>query len=115
MPEAFLKDIQKLEVRLKRFLENENKFINELKNSLKKFNELNDKIDKLKIEFKNESFKEFIKVKMETMNAFNEMLKKESELEHEKSHFLESYGSLLLILEEETKNLLSYLMQTFHE
>jgi hypothetical protein len=105
MPEAFLREIQKLEVRLKKFLENESEFINEMKNSLEKFNELNDKIDKLKKEVKPESFKEFMKIKVEAINTFSKMLKKESELEHEKSHFLESYGSLLLALEEETKNL----------
>ncbi|MEM2896939.1 MAG: hypothetical protein QW265_01950 [Candidatus Bathyarchaeia archaeon] len=105
MPETFLKEIQKLEVRFKNFLESESEFIDEMKNSLESFKELNARMDELKIELKPESFKEFLKLKIETIDCFNRMLKKESGLEHEKSHLLESYGSLLLALEEETKNL----------
>lgn len=103
MPENFLKEIKKLEIRFKNFLEKENEFINGMKNSLKKFYELNARMDELKI--KPESFKEFMEFKIEAINNFSNLLKKESELEHEKSHLLESYGSLLLALEEATKSI----------
>jgi len=105
MPENFLKEIKKLEIRFKNFLEKENEFINGMKNSLKKFYELNARIDELKIKLKPESFKEFMEFKIEAINNFSNLLKKESELEHEKSHLLESYGSLLLALEEATKSI----------
>jgi len=38
---------------------------------------------------------ELMKLKLETIKAFSEALHKESQAEHEKSHFLESYGGLI--------------------
>jgi hypothetical protein len=42
-----------------------------------------------------------MKLKLEAIKAYSEVLKKESKAEHEGSHLLESYGALILALEEE--------------
>jgi len=99
LSERLLREIRKLEVRLEDYLKEEESFVKELRNLLNRFRELNDKIVDKEV-------KEAINLRLEVIKVFSETLRKESEAEHEKSHLLESYGSLLLALEEEFKGLL---------
>jgi len=42
-----------------------------------------------------------LKLRLESIKAFHDALKEVSKAEHEKSHLLESYGTILLLLEEQ--------------
>ena len=114
MPKELFSEIQKLEMRLKIFKEKEEIFAKELRKYLDKLIELNTNLERLKtttlptrveIIMKVE---ELMKLRLKAMHTFNEVLKKESEAEHEKSHLLNSYGALILALEREFKNLLNH-------
>jgi len=105
MPQGLLREIRKLEVRLEDFLKENEKFVKELKICLEKFKELNENLEKLEASSSPERIKVLTKLRLEAAKAFNEALKQESVAEHEKSHLLESYGALVLTLEEEFQNL----------
>ena len=98
-------EIRKLEVRLKEFVDAEQKAIESLKKWLKKLKNLNDFIIKISGKEDSESFKQLLKLRLENLKAFQEALKEMSKSEHEKSHLLDSYGSILLALEEKTSKL----------
>ncbi|MCW3987577.1 MAG: hypothetical protein NWE87_04610 [Candidatus Bathyarchaeota archaeon] len=106
MPEKLLREIRKLEVRLEGFLKREEVFVKGLKKCLDKFRELND-LERLKTGTDPEEIEELMNLRLEAVKALSEALKKASQAEHEKSHLLESYGDLVLALEEEFKDLLS--------
>lgn len=96
MPERLLREIRKLEVRLEDYLKEEESFVEELRILLNRFKELNEKIESKEVN-------EAANLRLEAIKALSETLKKEGEAEHEKSHLMESYGNLLLTLEEEFK------------
>ena len=107
MPEELFREIRKLEVRLEDFLNENREFVNELRACINKFKELNKSLEELKTEAGPKKVEELMNLRMEAIRALSETLKKGSEAEHEKSHLMESYGSLVLALEEEFKELLS--------
>jgi hypothetical protein len=88
------KEIEKLEVRLKDYLSENREFIKELKECINELNKFNNYLQESEI--KNERIKE---TKLEITDAFNEVFQKKSKSEHEKSHLLESFGSIILLLE----------------
>lgn len=100
MSEGLSREIRKLEVRLEDYLKEEKEFARELKKCLRKFAELSSNLEKSKM-----SVEEFRKLRLEATRALSEALKRESVAEHEKSHLLESYGALILSLEEEFRKL----------
>jgi len=106
MPEELLREIRKLEVRLEGFLKREEVFVKGLKRCLEKFRELNN-LKRLKTGTDPEEIEELMNLRLEAVKALSEALKKASQAEHEKSHLLESYGALVLALEEEFKDFLS--------
>ena len=97
----FLREIQKLEVRLNDFLKEEEALIEKLKKFIEKLRDIGDKI---KLKNKPE---ELAALRLEIVQALNEVLKSEGEVQHERSHLLESYGALILALEEEFKRKIS--------
>jgi hypothetical protein len=99
MFEELSREIQKLEIRFQDFIKNEEKFMTGLWTCLEKFKELNNNLEKFSSSDSNkvEELKEF---RLEATRAFNDALKRESRAEHEKSHLLESYGALILAMEE---------------
>ena len=105
MPEGFLREILKLEARLEGFLESEEAFVKELKNCIEKMKELNGYIERLKRKSEPKKFEKLTRLRLETIKTLNGALKKESDAEEEKSHLLESYGALILALEEVRSNL----------
>jgi len=100
MLEKLVKEIRKLEARLNEFLEFEKEGIEALKDCITKFTQLSEAIEKVEPKPKPEQFKELLKLRFEAMQAFSDALEKMSKAEHEKSHLLESYGALILALEE---------------
>ncbi len=108
MSEELLREIRKLEVRLGDFMKEEDEFVRKLGGCIEKFKELKKSLEKLKAKpspIGSPKVKELMKLQMETIRAFSEILRREGRVEHERSHLLESYGALLLILEEETQRL----------
>jgi len=107
MSEELSREIRKLEVRLGDLLKEEDGFIRELEGCIGKFKELEKSLEKLKKPgpISSPKVKELMKLQMETIRAFSETLRRESRVEHERSHLLESYGALLLTLEEEIQRL----------
>ena len=106
MPEELSREIRKLEVRLDGFLKREDVFVEGLKKCLDKFKELKN-LKRLKTGTAPEEIEGLMNLRMEAIKALSEALKKASQAEHEKSHLLESYGALVLALEEEFKVFLS--------
>ena len=107
MPEELLREIRKLEARLEGFLKDEEAFVKELRSCLEKFKELNSTIEKLETKPDPKKIEELAKLRLEATKTLNEALKRESKAEHEKSHLLESYGALVLALEERFQNFCS--------
>ena len=107
MPEELRREIRKLEIRLEAFLEKEDGFVEMLRRCLDRFRELNKNLEELKTKAGSEKVEELTKLRLEAIQDLCEALKKGSEAEHEKSHFLESYGTLVLALEREFKDLVS--------
>jgi hypothetical protein len=103
--EEFSREIRKLEARLENFLKEEEAFVKELRSCIAKLKELDSATEKLGLRPDPEEGEELIKLRSEVTKAFSETLKKESKAEHEKSHLLESYGALILALEEFKNNL----------
>jgi len=108
MPEELSREIRKLEIRLEDSLKHGEDFVKVLRSCLKKFKELNNIIESLETRPDSKRVRELTGLRLEVVKAFSEALKKGSEAEHEKSHLLESYGALVLALEEEFKDLLSH-------
>jgi len=99
MPEELLKEIRKLEVRLNKFLKDEEAFVKELEKCLDKFRKLNESLERLKTKAYPKIVEETINLRLEAIEALSETLQKDSDAEHEKSHLLESYGALILASE----------------
>jgi chromosome segregation ATPase len=106
-PEELSREIRKLEARLEEFLKSEETFVEELRNCLEKFKKLYDTIKRLEMKPSSKKTEELVKFRLEVTKALGEALRKESKAEHEKSHLLESYGDLILALEETFQNLYS--------
>lgn len=98
MSEEMSREIRKLEARFESFLKNEEAFVAELRGCLEKFRELNVKLSEIRVDPR--KIEEWMKLRLETVKALSEALKKESKAEHERSHLLESYAALILALEE---------------
>ncbi len=109
MPKELFREIRKLEVRLEDFLKESREFVNEVRVCINKFKELNKNLEGLKKEADPKKIEELLNLRLEAIKALSKALRKESEAEHEKSHLMESYGALVLALEEEFKELLSHL------
>lgn len=105
MPEDLPREIRKLEVRLEHYLKEQDEFIRELRKCLGKFTELSNNLERSKMG--TEDMEKLMRLRLEAVKALSEALKRESMAEHEKSHLLESYGALILSLEDEFRELKS--------
>ena len=105
MVEELSRKIRKLEVRLERFVTEEEGFVKELQNCLVKFRALNQNLERVKTEPDPKMVEELSTLQLGAIEALSEALKKGSDTEHEKSHLLESYGTLILALERAFKDL----------
>ena len=99
MSEELLTEIRKLEVRLQEFIEAEQKAMESLRKWIDKLKDFHDFVSKNKE--KPELTEKILKLRLESIKAFRDALKEVSKAEHEKSHLLESYGTILLLLEEQ--------------
>jgi|YelNatPaOPRAMG01_1025707.scaffolds.fasta_scaffold58481_2 chromosome segregation ATPase len=90
-----LREIRKLEARLNDFLKEEEAFIAKLKKLVGKLLEAHDQFEKLR-----DKPEKLAALKLEILKGLKEILESESEVQHKRSHMLESYGVLMLALEE---------------
>lgn len=107
MLENLSRETRKLEARLDAFLKEEDAFLEELRGCINKLKELERNLRDFEEKTRSKGVDELLNLRLETINLFSKVLKKQGESEHEKSHLLESYGSLLLVIEEEFKELLN--------
>ena len=96
----FLREIRKLEVRLNEYLSEEEIFVKSLRNHILQLNALYTSIEKLHIPLSADVAKEISNLKTNAISSLSQTLKIEGKAEHEKSHLLESYSALILMLGE---------------
>lgn len=102
--ESPLKEIQKLKIRMKDFMEEEKNFTKSLNDFLTKMEELiketqckdtlSDNTDKL------------LRLRMEAYIALSDVLNMQGRVEHERSHLPESLGALLSAMERKLQKIL---------
>jgi len=98
--EELLREIQKLKIRLDDFLKEEKAFVKELRKCIEKLKDVSNRIEKLRGKPDPKTAEGLAKLRLEAVQALSEALKGESKAQHEKSHLLESYGTLILALQE---------------
>ena len=101
-----LVEIRKMEVRLNDFVKAEKEAVELLRNCINSFTEFNNFVQKLEEESKLELLNKALELRFKAVKTFQEALEKMGKAEHEKSHLLSSYGSLILVLEEISQKLL---------
>ena len=99
MSEKFSIEIQKLEVRLERFVTKENDFIKALRQSISQFRILYRQIEHTHQGSDVDIREDLHNSRMVAIETFSDALAKASDADHEKSHLLESYGVLILAIE----------------
>jgi len=97
--EEFYREVRKLEVRLEDYLKDEEMFVKELRDCIAQFKSLHASIEKLGVHPDAEKIDEVVKLKTVGEEAFSEAVTNQGNAEHERSHLLESYGSLILALQ----------------
>ena len=105
MPEDLSRETHKLEVRLEGFVKEEERFIKELKKCLDKFRKVNTQLERVKTHADPKEVEELRNLRLEAIKTLCNVLIKRSKVEHEQSHLLESYGTLILALEKAFQNL----------
>jgi hypothetical protein len=101
MGSEFSREIRKLEVRLEDYMKAEQEFVEHVKECIRVFGELMKHLEKRSKTSSSKEIEKLSMLKTETIKSLSQVLKSESNIEHEKSHLLESYGALILCLDEE--------------
>lgn len=102
MSDDFEVEVKKFEARFERFMDKEKDFTQALEKCVRELKEICSELNKMRAEA-SQSEQKIVELRLRALKAFNNIFLKESEVEHEKSHLLESYGVLLLALEESFK------------
>lgn len=102
MSDDFEVEVKKFEARFERFMDKEKDFTQALEKCVRELKEICSELNKMRAEA-SQSEQKIVELRLRVLKAFNNIFLKESEVEHEKSHLLESYGLLLLALEESFK------------
>ena len=99
MSEELLREIQKLKVRLERFVIKEDDFVKALRQSLSQFRTLHQQLEQAHQDPGVDISEKLTTSRLAAIETLSEALAKASDAEHEKSHLLESYGALILAIE----------------
>lgn len=91
--DELLREIKKLEARLNDFLKEEASFIENVKRFMEVLRNVCEEIERIT------DVKQLKTLRLEVAKALNNVLSGEAEVQHERSHLLESYGALILALE----------------
>jgi glutaminase len=101
MGSEFSREIRKLEVRLEDYMKAEQEFVENVKECIRVFGELMKNLEKRSKTSSSKEIEKLSLLKKEAVKSLSQVLKSEGNIEHEKSHLLESYGALILCLDEE--------------
>jgi uncharacterized protein HemX len=105
LPEGLSLEIRKFEVRLHEYVEAEEKAVKSLTTFIEKLKELNGFMEVSSTEKNSEMLDRIMELRLQAIKAFREALSSISKTEHEKSHLLESYGSIISALEEQIQKI----------
>lgn len=97
--EQFYREVRKLEVRLDDYLKDEEIFLNALRSSIGQFKSLHTFIEKLGVNPEAKEIYDVLDLKTKSEEAFSKAVIHQGDAEHERSHLLESYGALILALQ----------------
>jgi hypothetical protein len=100
MSSEFSREIRKLEVRFEDYMKAEQEFVGHVKECIKIFKELMENLEKGKTS-SSEEIEKLSTLRRKAIKSLGQVLKSESDNEHEKSHLFESYGALILCLDKE--------------
>jgi len=107
MSSEISREIRKLEVRFEDYMKAKQEFESHMKDCIRIFRELTENLGKKgKTSISNE-IEKLLRLRREAIKSLGQVLKSESNIEHEKSHLSESYGTLILCLETEFEKLRS--------
>ena len=101
MSSEFSREIRKLEVRFEDYMKAEHESVELVKECVRTFRELMKGLEKRGKTPTSEEIEKLSMLKTEAIKSLSQVLKSEGNIEHEKSHLLESYGALILCLDEE--------------
>jgi molecular chaperone GrpE (heat shock protein) len=93
LPDKLHREIRKLEVRIEDYLKKNDHLSKELRNYLNHLKTLNENIEK--------ASSNLMKDKLNALQSLNNIFNSISESEHAKTHLLESFGEIILRIEEE--------------
>lgn len=94
------RELQKLQVRVKDVMEEEELYLKAIEKCVDEFRDTEESVEA----FGDES-EALAKLRMNAYEALNETLRAQAKVEHEKSHVLESYGALILSVEQKLAEL----------
>ncbi len=97
--EDFLREVRKLEVRLEEYLKEEKNFVDNLQQCISQLKALHTSIEQLHAPVNAETAEKTSIYKAAAISSLSETLKIEGKAEHEKSHLLDSYGTLIAMLQ----------------
>lgn len=100
MSSEFSREIRKLDVRLEDYMKAEQEFVEHVKECIRILWQLMENLEKKGKTSSSEEIQKLSVLKKEAIKSLSQVLKSESNIEHEKSHLIESYGALILCLDE---------------
>lgn len=100
MSSEFSREIRKLDVRLEDYMKAEQEFVEHVKECIRILWQLMENLEKKGKTSSSEEIEKLSVLKKEAIKSLSQVLKSESNIEHEKSHLMESYGALILCLDE---------------
>lgn len=107
MSSEFSREIRKLEVRFGDYMKAEQEFAEYVKECIRVFVELMESLGKRSKTSSSKKIEKLSLLKTEAVKSLDQVLKSEGNVEHERSHLFESYGALILCLDEEFEKLKS--------
>ena len=105
LPEGLSLEIRKFEVRLREYVEAEEKAAESLTTLIEKLKQLNSFMETSPTKKNSEKLDRIMELRLQAIKAFKEALSCMSKAEHEKSHLSESYGSIISTLEEQIQKI----------
>lgn len=103
MSSEFSREIRKLEVRLGDYVEAEQEFVKYAQECVRILRKLMEHLRKIGRTPSSEEIEKLSRLRRNAIQSLSQVLKNESQVEHEKSHVFESYGALILSLGEYEK------------
>jgi len=107
MSSEFSREIRKLEVRFEDYMRAEQESVELVKECVRIFRELMKGLERRGKTSSSEEIEKLLRLRSDALKSLGRVLKSEGNIEHEKSHLFESYGTLLPCLEKEFEKLKS--------